>query len=196
MNKSRLVNLKKLFSPSILGTVVYLMFAAATLFESYYTGNHQLLNGYNDLFRNNNFFHEISRHWDKIVSSTVANTAALWAFWLIVGLAVCVVGYFIVGNVEQFDEALQERKYIRPKEANSYRPLIDFVVRSIFRLALAVGLFIYCKWLITYLLSALNGSSTTFMTHFILIIKEIILLHILVILLRLLTLRKRLFSNQ
>jgi hypothetical protein len=196
MIKNRLLNLKQLFLPSNLGMAIYLMIAIATLYESYYTKNHQLLNGYNDLFRNNNFFHELSKHWDKIVGSTVANTTALWVFWVIVGIAICVVAFFIIGNFEQFDEALKERKYIRPKNANSYRPLINFVALSIFRLAIAVGLVIYVKWLITYLLSVLNSPSATIMTHVILIIKEIILLHLLVVLLRLLTLRKRLFSNQ
>ncbi len=194
MTKNRLYLYLELFLPSILGTVVYLMMAAAVFFESYNTKNNQLLNGFNNIFKNNHFIHELSHYWHTVINSTIANAAALWTFWILVGIAVCLIGYFFISNLEQFGEALNERKYIWPKASSANRPLIEFFIRNLFRVIVAIGLFIYCKWLINFVLTSLNSTSSL-NGHIIVIIKDIILFHILIILLRLFFLRRRLFSN-
>ena len=184
-----------LFSPTISGTLVYILIAAITFSASYFSNIHSFFNSFRNSIQDTTTRHSISHTCSIIVGSTFANTAALWLFWLIVGIVTYSIGSYLAKNLTQLEQALRDRNYVWPKSANSNRPLIDFIFQSFISLFMLMALIVYCKWMIKFILTA-NGNAKTMIAHAILFVEQIVLLHVIIILIRLFFWRSRLFSIQ
>lgn len=201
MQKSR--TFLNLLAPSQLGVVAYFVIAlVAFLGQAYYLRQHL-----SNIYKNFGFEGRITsdiNHWlVKIVGADHLNIIVLAFFWALIGVGVYLVAHSIVENLSEFAEDLSVRKYIWPQNGKRNSPLLELFEKTLFRLAMVILGVIYVLLVMKYLIerslpNVYNLSTLSFRSVIVAILWIIVYmlaLHVLIVILRLIFLRRRLFSQ-
>lgn len=139
----------------------------------------------------------------RLIGEEMAATLITGIFWGIVGMAVYVLIWLLGNFSTEFTNDLTLSKYMHPKGVDRYSPLKRLLLRVIFHLFIGLCIIIYINLLIAVMLPMwaarysaaidvwpeLAGVGTILWT----VITQILVLHFLTVLFRLLLLRKRIF---
>ncbi len=129
-----------------------------------------------------------------------ANNFFLVVFWVVVGIIIYSLLHGLGNIFVDLEENLEERNYLWPEYADRNRHLAIFITKTSFRIAMFILGAVYTLALMPRLLHSLNnvvnrgGGTVNVLWHYALFLAIAWLLaHILIVILRLLTLRTRLF---
>ena len=187
-----------LFIPSSQGTVLYVFLSGLTIVLNQF----DLIQKYLQLPHDLQIVRTLASWADRALTNTIGvsstETLVVGLFWAGVGLAV----YFCLCGLSrlmiEFDDDLDVRGYVWPKGVNRDRPLREFAEKTAFRLIAIVGLLIT---VFGPLAAVLRGplfvdflGSNELLQYAVWFIAGFITWHVVVVLLRLIALRARLFG--
>lgn len=190
--------------PSGLGLVAYGVIAAIILFVENLAAVQRYFYAPEELQLQHNLMQKVGSKITGVLGLSHSSTLALYLFWVLVGLVVYAVLALIVTNARELEKDLQARHNIWPQASSKDRPLLVFLAQVLFRAVIFVLTLLYVQHVLAF---ALGGPLDSFwpanqwlhMHAFtkgaLLVLVDIALLHGLVVLLRLLLLRSRLFSS-
>jgi hypothetical protein len=199
--KSLLKAIVDVFIPSALGvaiyTVIYAVTALANQPSQYKDTWHTVY--LDDL--HHSFIYRYAGDLDNLVRTQAANTVALYLFWGVIGLAIFALGVRLTNNFNELAEDLTIRNYIWPKGADRNSALKGFVERLVYRIVVAIIFLVYLSKTLPWLgakwqsdTSGLNLSAVTLKHYLALLVYEFIVIHLTVVILRFLFLRRRLIE--
>ncbi len=189
------------FTPSALGVAIYIVVYAVTVLV---TQPSQYKDTWHTVYLNY-FHHSFVYHYagdvNRIIQTQAANSVALYLFWGIIGLSIFALGVRLTNNFNELAEDFTLRNYIWPKGADHNSPLKEFIERLIYRIFMAVIFLIYLSRSLPWLSAQWQGYptginlSTGSLKHYaVLFVYEFIVLHLAVVILRFLFLRRRLIE--
>jgi hypothetical protein len=133
-----------------------------------------------------------------LIKTQAANTVTLYAFWLVVAMAIFALGTKLTKNVNELAEDVGLRYYIWPKGADRNAPLKEFFEKLVYRLVVAIILVVYLARALPWLSLQWKGAdlAISFGLHSLtvylpLFIAEVVFLHLTVVILRLFLIKKR-----
>jgi hypothetical protein len=140
----------------------------------------------------------------RFVGDHVARSAVVAIFWALVGLAVYLLIWALINYSDEFGSDLAATGYVHPKNVNTTAPLIYFITRIAFQIFSLLLLVFYINFLIGVLIPRLGvfyqtstklwPSTNSLENGLIGIIGEFAIIHVIVVLIRFLLLRKRIFG--
>ena len=140
----------------------------------------------------------------KVFGEDASRFGVVSFFWALVGAGVYVLIWLAINFSEELGNDLAVTKYIHPKNIDTHSPLLNMLSRISFQFVALCLFFLYVNILIGALLPYVGEAFRTSITRwpniaslyygFLGIILEILALHTAVVLLRSLTLRKRIFG--
>jgi len=126
------------------------------------------------------------------------NTAVVALFWAIVGVFVYVLVLGIMGALRELGSDIEERTYLWPEEANPHSPLVGFFERAGVHFAAFVILVLYIFYPLAIVLRSpafINGAAqVSFLTYLLWFLIGTVVWHGLVVVLRFMLLRIRIFG--
>lgn len=148
-------------------------------------------------------FGSLSDFLTGLIGQQAADAIVLGLIWAVVGLLVYMAMYGISRIITELGHDLEEMHFIWPKGTDRRRPVIDLIKRVSFQIIAGIILFSYIfnigDLLLTYRLPSIFGldgfDSNPFVKAAVFIIIAMLLLHLLVVLLRLTTLKRRVFGD-
>lgn len=187
--------------PSAFGTVMYVAIFALTVLvnqPSQYKATWQtvIMNGLHS-----SFIYSYSRDFANIIKTQAANTITLYAFWIIIGVGIYLLGARLTTNINELAEDISLRQYIWPQGADRNSPLKQFLEKAIYHLAVAIIFLVYlsaalplvaARWRQADLAVTLNLASLKL--YLPLFALELLFLHLAVVLVRLLLIKRRIIS--
>lgn len=199
--RSQFSMLLSFFAPSAIGIWVYLVLFVISVVVSQPSQYKQALEGVNSQSLKGVFFYSIVKDITSAVNSQLASQIAVYVFWVFVAICIYLLASRLTKNVNELADDISLRSYIWPTGNNKNQPVKEFIEKLIFRVFLAVIILIYLFKAFPKLVSlwkfhivSLSLSGHSIKIYFYLFIVEMLFLHILVILFRLLFLRKRLVN--
>ena len=187
-----------LLTPSATGIILYVFLAALNMVLDQFEMIKKVL----QIPQNVEFTRMLASGADRLLSSAIGETRTetlvVGIFWAAVGLIVYVFLHGLSRIAVELDDDLVARRYIWPKGADRYAPLRVLEQQIIFRGAAIVGLIFV---LFGPLAAVLHGpilkefiGPSLIMQYVFWFLASVLTWHIVVILLRLITLRARLFG--
>lgn len=141
----------------------------------------------------------------QLVGERLAGSLSLAIFWGLVGVVINVLWIVIANFSTELNNDLVYSSYVHPRNTNPKSPLYEFITRSIFRFGVILMLIFFLNFTVRVVLPVVTTHFAVAITswntnkYYMGVIKsvifEIITMHIIVILFRLLTLRKQLFNR-
>lgn len=149
------------------------------------------------------FWRSVNEMVGNALGLNSTNTVFYYAFWITVGLLVYGLIRFAMSKLGELSDDLNLRHYIWPNQRLRNRPLQQFVEVGLFRIAVFIAAFMYLKAAFGFMLRPIgqiwadNGwlANRNFLKYTFVFLVQVLLLHGLVVLLRLLLLRKRLIGQ-
>lgn len=192
-----------LISPSVFGVIFYLTIFLITIFIEQ---NNQFLG----FIKNNNLtelkttiFGQYINDLINVLNLPFANTLTISIFWLVAATFIYYIGYKIYKGEHELTTDIKLRGYIRPEGTNRNLPLLDFFKKILLRIFVLVFFIIFLKQIIPMLIKFLkiNNLNFSFSLNFLesslkVLIAELLMLHFLVIFIRLILLKRRIFFNE
>ncbi len=204
-NKKQTLQIVLWLSPSWLEVVLYLFIALMTVFLS----NLSVINEF--LFASGDFnpiragIDSVGFLLEKIVGEKVAGSLSLGFFWGLVGLLVNVIWWVGSNFSTELNNDLVFSRYVHPKYYDPKSPLREFVRRTLVRTATALVFIFYMNFFIReavphittkfYQIISNWDTSPAIGSLLLYVFLEVLLLHLIVILTRLILLRKQVFSS-
>lgn len=204
-NKKQILQIIVWLSPTWLELVLYLFIGLLTIFLS----NLSIVNDF--LFATGDFnpiragIDSVGFLLEKVVGERVAGSLSLAFFWGLVGLMVNVIWWVGSNFSTELNNDLVFSRYVHPKYYDPKSPLREFVRRTAVRTTTALVFIFYMNFFIR---EAIPHITTRFFqiisewkqspaigSLLLYLILEMILLHIIVVLTRLILLRKQIFSS-
>lgn len=187
-----------LFLPTWSGVVMYVFLAVLAIVLNQFGMINNYLKLPHDLHVAQNIARLADRFLTAVIGVTKTETLVVGLFWAMVGFIV----YIFLRGLSQFimdlDQNLSARKFVWPKGTNRYRPLQLLAEQAVFQIFAFLGLIVF---IFGPLAAVLRGpvftglvGSVAAVQYFVWFIASMVVWHIVVILLRLLFLRPRLFG--
>ncbi len=134
-----------------------------------------------------------------VFGQTHTNTAVVALFWAIVGVFVYVLVLGVMGSLRELGSDIEERTYLWPQGANPHSPLVGFFERAGVHVVALVILALYIFYPLAIVLhspSFISGATahSSLIVDVIWFVVGTIVWHGLVVVLRLLFLRNRIFG--
>lgn len=139
------------------------------------------------------------------VGEKIAGSLSLAIFWGIIGLIVNLIWWVGSNFSTELSNDLVFSKYVHPKNIDPRSQLREFIQRTIVRTTVAIIAIVYTNYFLSQGLPKISSNFSKIITDWdvsknfyllaITVISEIIMLHIFVILMRLLLLRKQIFDR-
>lgn len=141
----------------------------------------------------------------QLVGERLAGSLSLAIFWGLVGVVINILWVVFANFSTELNNDLVYTSYVHPRNTNPKSPLYEFITRSVFRFGVILMLIFFLNFSVrvvvplvtTHFAIAITNwnSNKYYLGVFKSVILEIITMHIMVILFRLLTLRKQLFNR-
>lgn len=189
------------FTPSALGVAIYIVVYAITVLANQPS---QYKNTWRTVYLNylhHSFIYHFVGAVNRVIQTQAASTVALYLFWGIIGLAIFALGVRLTNNFNELAEDISLRNYIWPKGADHNSPLKEFIERLVYRIFISIVFFIYLSRALPWLsaqwkggLAGINLTTISLKHYAVLFIYEFIVLHVAVVILRFLFLRRRLIE--
>lgn len=140
----------------------------------------------------------------RLVGDSIARSAVVAIFWAVVGLIVYIFIWLSINVSSEIGNDLATTKYMHPRNVDTHSPLRNFLSRISFQFGALFVFVAYANLAIGVLLPYSGGllratmrewPSTQAIEYAVLgIVGELVVLHVFVILIRALVLRKRIFG--
>jgi len=141
----------------------------------------------------------------QLIGDLAARNLVVVVFWGIIGLLVYIFVWLGINFSTELGNDLAYTKYVHPKGVDVSSPLRDFLSKSLFRACSGIVLFFYALTMVGVLIPLASGLfyqagelffSIASLLHILMAVGiTIISLHTLIIFVRLVTLRKRIFGE-
>ena len=141
----------------------------------------------------------------QLIGERLAGSMSLAIFWGLVGVGINIIWVVAVNFSTELNNDLVYSTYVHPRHTNPRSPLYQFITRSIFRFGVIFTLIFFLNYAVQVVLPVVTTHYSIAITSWtnniyyasvlLSIIFEMATLHVIVILFRLLTLRKQLFSS-
>ncbi len=141
---------------------------------------------------------------ENFVGDRIAQSAVVAIFWAVVGLGVYVLIWLGLNFSSELGNDLAVTKFVHPNNVDTRSPLRDLISRSIFQFFTLCILIFYINLIVSVLLPYIGGllriavqewpKISGIKSGIIGIVSEFIILHFFTIILRIFTLRKRVFG--
>lgn len=157
---------------------------------------------YLDLPANIEFTRFFAHKLDVLLTSTIGeartNIVVVGLFWAVVGLAVYVFLQALSRFMMQIGEGFEEQRYVWPKGANRRQPIVQATELALFRLVAFIGLLFMVFQPLASLIKGVPfkdfiGPNLP-LQYFIWFVSLFVVLHCCIVLLRLVSLKVRLFE--
>lgn len=202
--RSRLIEVTRWFWPSWSDTLVYVAISLLTLALSGLSFIHQILYAQENIDIIDAVLGSISTLVERTIGFTMASSGSVAFFWALVGFVIYIIIWLGINFSTELDNDLAITKYVHPRNVDLHSPLRDLISRTIFRVVVFVVLLFYINLFLAVLLPHFNNifrSTISAWPHPAVlwrgasgIIEQVIAMHILVTLFRLLLLRKKVFD--
>ena len=194
----------EMFEPSAVGMTLYCIVAVLGIIF------HNILayGSYNSLVEAvkswSSAFQTLNDNLIKIINSSRTDFLVIYLFWGFIGLIVYVFLKIFISNFSELVEDLSIRNYVWPTGTDKNKPLLIFLEKFVYRIVLISLVLVYVIHIGGYFLSTKFSISIVyrsgesyhdFIRPVALFALEILALHVLVIALRFLFLKKRLLSS-
>ncbi|HEX8182972.1 MAG TPA: hypothetical protein VF575_05230 [Candidatus Saccharimonadales bacterium] len=198
MQKPKLKSYFSLFTPSPLGIVFYVFWSVLAIALNQIDAIQKVL----QLPRGLDFIGAIARFADRVLTSAIGEsstqTLVVGLFWAGVGMVVYVFLRALSKLVVELDDDIDERRYVWPKGMNRSGPLLIFIEKGILRTVAAIALILTIIGPLATVISRpvftdFLGSNKP-LQYIVWFISSVIVWHVVVVLLRLVVLRARLFE--
>jgi len=187
-----------LLSPSIIGLTIY----SVIFFITFAVEQNEQFNLALQTFSLNNFkgtfVYGLVNSITKLLNTQIANTIAIYTFWIVIGMAVYFIGSSLYRNFHELTQDISIRHYLWPQGTDKNRPVLIFFEKTVFRIGVFIAIIIYLYKVLPSLFVFIRAHDLKFeftgqygITLLKVFLAEFIVFHVAVILLRLLTLRKR-----
>lgn len=140
----------------------------------------------------------------NFVGERIAGSLSLAIFWGAVGLVVNIIWWLGSNFSTELSNDLVFSKYVHPKDTDPTSQLKQFIERTFIRAGIAIVAILYLNFFIRIGLPSISSNYSDIISNWsekkeigliiVTIFKQIIMLHIFVILARLITLRKQVFN--
>lgn len=204
-SSSRFYQIMAWLLPTSIGLSVYFVVAVSLALSSLSSSLRELLFTPNDFNFSDSILTTINDMLSRLVGDLAARNIVVAVFWGMVGLLVYIFVWLGINYSTELGNDLAYTKYVHPKGVDVSSPLKDFLSKSLFRLCSGLVLFIYALTLVGVLLPLAGGLyyqsgelffSISSITHILSATAiTFVSLHVLIILVRLITLRKRIFGE-
>lgn len=141
----------------------------------------------------------------QIVGERLAGSLSLAIFWGLVGVVINILWIVVANFSTELNNDLVYSSYVHPRNTNPKSPLYEFITRSIFRFGVTLLIIFFLNFAVRVVLPVVTkhfseastswGQNKYYMSILGSIIFQIITMHIIVVLFRLLTLRKQLLNR-
>jgi hypothetical protein len=198
VSKTKLQRYFILFTPSSLGLVFYVFLAGLGIVLNQF----DMIKKYLELPHSLQVTHSVTGWVDQILTTTIGEsgtgTFVVGLFWAVVGLVVYMFLRALARLAVELDDNLNARGFVWPKGANRYRPIKIFIEQAAFRLVASIALLIF---VLGPLAAVLRGpvyvdflGPSEPLQYVVWFVAGLLSWHIVVVLLRLITLRPRLLG--
>lgn len=189
--------------PSTGGLVLYVFLSLLTLLIHYVSSIQHFLDLSGSFAIKSSLLNFLNNILVSIFGTKISNSLVLGLFWAFVGIVVYIFVQGIAVIFQDLGRDLEERKYILPSGADRNKPLKQDIEHAVFRTAVSAIFLFYLIYIFGYFLRGkFYGSapkqywaSLGSGVHIILLfLGECLALHGIIIFLRLLRLRRRIFE--
>lgn len=188
-----------ILKPSGIGWVMYVTMAGLLMVLHQFASIQQYL----ELPRNIEFARTVKLWLEQLLYNTLGDswteTVVVGFFWAAVGLAVYVFLQGLAKTVFEFGQSINQRHYVWPQGTNRNQPIVQIIKRTLFQGVAAV---LALVWFMQPLARVLDGpvmvgtlGPNIILQYLVWTLAIVLSLHILVILLRLVVLRRRLIDR-
>lgn len=146
----------------------------------------------------------VSSILDRYAGQGITRTGVVILFWALVGLLVYAVIWVLMNFSDELGNDLAMTKYVHPRNVDTSSPLRDFIARTLFRVTILVLFALYISYFVTQLLPIVVNrfihavktwpSAEALQFAIVGLLIELLMLHVLVVLLRFLLLKERIFG--
>jgi hypothetical protein len=194
----------RFFEPSFAGLTLYLIVYILILGQRILSSSHHLLSGISISTFYGTWLYSLGHRINLFLALTSVGKTVIFGLWLGLGAIIYILANFMTNNIKELatDVSRVEGRYIIPVGVNKNSDIFEFIERFIIRLvAIIIGFFYanYILHLYTVWLKKPNDfhnlSLHSLNTSLLLLIAVFGFLHILVLLIRLVTLRLRVFKG-
>lgn len=203
--KTRLIQTTLWLLPTWIELFVYVAVVGATLFVSNSVSLARWLFVPQNFSLIGSITGSIDELLQRLVGERIAASLSLAIFWGLVGMLVYVIIWLISNFSTELNNDLILSKYVHPRAANLESPIKQFFSKFLFRTAIVFVMIFYINLMVRVFLPLITAEFNIVLTEWpkhksirtliICLLAELILLHGFVVLTRLLTLRKRVFSS-
>jgi hypothetical protein len=137
----------------------------------------------------------------KFISTGLANSVAIYIFWVVIAIFVYLVANRLTQNVEELAHDVSLKQYIWPQGSDRNGPLKEFFEKLVFRFVMLVALIVYIFKLVPLIDNfwkhkniGLSFSVHSISAFGLVLLYELLFLHFGVILLRLFFIKRRLIN--
>ncbi|HSX44801.1 MAG TPA: hypothetical protein VLF39_01655 [Candidatus Saccharimonadales bacterium] len=204
LNRNKLLAIVSWLLPSGSGVIIYFLTSVLTLSLS----NANYFRSFFDLPQNFHFknalLDSINNLVQRFVGDHIARSAIVALFWALVGLLVYMVIWVMINYSDEIGNDLAVTKYMHPRNSDTRSPLRGLIVRIAFQVIALIILIIYLNMVINVIIPRIGNlyrqsihqwPSLQSVGHGSLgLLCEFVALHLIILLARLLTLRKRIFG--
>lgn len=204
-DKKQILKTLKWLLPTWYEIIIYGMIIIGTIIASNFHVVEQFFELTDDFDIRRIILNLISSGLESLIGTKVSATLVTAVFWLIFGIIIYTIFWFVGSFSSELTGDIASRKYIHPRGTNPDDALKSFARRSVFRLISAVALTFYLNFLIHILFPFIASNYQDLLQRWtelafirnglLLLVLEIAALHIIAILSRLVLLRRRVFSS-
>lgn len=194
MNGTKIKNYFAVVFPSASGVVFYTLLTSLMMLLHQFGSIRHYLQIPSDV----DFLRMFTGWLDRTITGrfgeNVTATLVVGIFWALVGLGVYLLLKAMAKSLAEFSDGLDERRYLWPKGTSRNHALMEAVERTGLRLFAFLGLVFMIFGPLTGLLGGPSGGAITPLQWLVWAVFFWLSLHVVVVLLRLITLKPRLFG--
>lgn len=191
------------FLPSSTGLIAYCSLSLLILLSQNFSSLQQFFYSPQELQFQQDFWRSINERVGRVINFPGSSDFALYIFWAVVGLVVYACLHFVVSKLNELVDDINLRTYLWPNNRLRNRPVQEFFEVGVFKAVVFIVTLFYFKFIASFLLRPIDYiwqdnawlSQHTVVKYSLVFVLSVVLLHGLTVLLRILMLRRRLFSS-
>ena len=191
--------------PTGIETALYAFFSFITIILSISSSIKNFLyfsGGFNPISAATDSINQLLVHF---IGERIAGSLSLAIFWGLIGLLINVLWWVFSNFSTELNNDLVFSSYVHPRSSDPRQPLKEFIEKSAIRVSVGIVLVFYLNFVISSAIPAIISRYSLvisdwskhrhILTAILTFVFEILVFHVFVILVRLLTLRKQVFSR-
>lgn len=192
----------RLLAPSSTGLVLYSVFASLLLVVNNLFTFQKLLYGSEALNTQDDvFWQSLNERVTNFLGFSGSDDVAVYVFWIIIGLVIYLIIHYFSLRFDELVDDIKIRHYIVPNERLRNQPLRQYFLLFLVRIAVFIFTLFYVKRMFEFMFQPLENYwanigwlSSTVIRYTAVFLCYVLLLHGLVVLIRILVAKQRIFS--